>query len=769
MQQRKIVRRERLTGLWAMGIAAMLNCMLPAIAQTTPAPEPTKDPAVPAADAAAPAVDPAVAAADAAAPKPALALNASVPLSSDGKSAIKIPFNRAVEAEDGRVVLTLRSGSSPEVVDLTDLAAPADTNLELDLVVLPLRPGRYSIDVSLEKADGTGASLGVITLEVAAGADAAAAPGAFVFTPKLDIAGKSQLSERVRNGARPSGRPTYRDITLQGSFETAQSGEDWDLKSRVQFSGSSVRSEAVTYGTRAARASKFDLVDYLVDLGYDDSRAQLGQIANTTHPILHSNISNRGFSFAHRFPFGLEITGAAQSSGNLAGTSNLTGLANHNSIFRNFGLGYELMPEKPGQFRVDIAHFDGRQPVQLPSGAASSERSEGYGTRILWRNEPGTFRTEAITAQSDHHAPTPEGGEVTNNGKAYTLESGWDFLKQYTIFGQPLSASISGRREHASPFFRSLGSSFQSNYQLSSEVLNVQWGGMQTQLQGVQRLDNVNSDRRYVRNRVSAQLLNVAFPTEWLIAIYRNFVPLPPAAPAAAAGSSTTAPANAAAAPAASAGPPWWLPALSLSRNVYNQFADEGFIPEGYVAEDLPHVVSTNHAVGLDWKGADYSLSWKFGPSAEKNLQLGAQDSSTRKRRHGITADWRPIKDLSISAGIDRAVGERLDTPINQINAQVRGKVAWKVNTTNDLSFDYSRGRDFDTADTRSAQNRRMQFQWITRFDIPSGIGDKKLPSQAYLRVIDNAAVNASRANNVFVFATPKTQAVQAGFSMTLF
>jgi hypothetical protein len=86
----------------------------------------------------------------------------------------------------------------------------------------------------------------------------------------------------------------------------------------------------------------------------------LGQISSTTHPVLHTNVSNRGFSFAHRVPSGFEFTGSAQSSANLSGTSNLTGLSNRHAIHSNVGVGYDFQADKPGHFRADVMHFDGR-------------------------------------------------------------------------------------------------------------------------------------------------------------------------------------------------------------------------------------------------------------------------------------------------------------------------------------------------------------------------------------------------------------------------
>jgi hypothetical protein len=380
------------------------------------------------------------------------------------------------------------------------------------------------------------------------------------------------------------------------------------------------------------------------------------------------------------------------------------------------------------------------------------------GARFIWRNAESTLRSELVWAQSDHRAPRPEGnGEVLNRGRAYTVEAGYDLLKNYSLGGQPMSIVLAGRREHSSPVFRSLGSSFLSNYPLSAQVMTVQWGSLQAQLQGLQRFDNVDEDRRYVRNRVSAQLFNVMASADWLLNMARKIVPVD---------SATSGSAPATTAPNAT---PFWVPSLSLSRNVYNQFADEGFIPEGYFQADLPKIVSTNHAIGFDWRGSSYSVSWKSGLVGEKNLQTGETLNSSARRRHGLTVDWRLTQSISLSASSERSVGERLDTPIDQINRQNRARVQWRINTNNDVSLEFTRGQDFDTADTRSTTNRRVQAQWTSRFGIPLFFGQKSLPAQFYLRFIDSDAANATRFGGVFSFSRPGTSLFQAGITISLF
>ena len=63
--------------------------------------------------------------------------------------------------------------------------------------------------------------------------------------------------------------------------------------------------------------------------------------------------------------------------------------------------------------------------------------------------------------------------------------------------------------------------------------------------------------------------------------------------------------------------------------------------------------------------------------------------------------------------------------------------------------------RDFDTAGNRSNTAKRFQAQYVRRMTVPLGIGGTSSPAQAFLRFIDNDAVNATRVGNVIQLATP--------------
>jgi hypothetical protein len=686
------------------------------------------------------------------------ALKQTAAIDSDGRSKFSIAIDAAPAANEGKLTLLTRSSRSREVLDLSDLATVAPTAIEVDLTQFPLSPGEYRIDVALESADGKVTPLGALELRIASaksasGAAAPVDPYAFVFTPTMDLGVKAQVLERLQDGAKASARPRFHDLTVQGGIESSLSGADWEARARLQYAGSSVRSEALTFSSDGVRAAKVNVQDYLFDAGWRDTRVQLGNVSVTTHPVLLSNISNRGAAFAHRLPFGLEISSATQAVTTLAGLDNFTGLSNQRAQSRSLNFGYDFVKTNPGQTRLDVSFYDGVRPNFGATVGAQDEKSNGVGGRFLWRNEAGTLRTEWIYAQSAHESPRPEGGFKKERGEAYTAEAGYDALKDYDFLGSKLAITTAARLEYSSPFYRSLGSNYVSNYQTTSQLLGFALGSAQLQLQTIQRFDNVGEDKAYIRNRINARLINLNLPSDLVQSAYASLFKAAPDA---------TAPK-----PAEPAKPSPWVPTISFSHNVYDGFGDKGFIPEGFVEADLPHVVSSNSAMGLAWRFEKFSGGWKGTLTREKNLQVGEEKTSSRNLRHSFNADYNPTPSLSFGAGYDRGVGERLDDPAMKLAATVSGKASWKINDKNDLAFDFNRSRDYDSINTRNAISRRAQLQWSSRRDLTLPGMSRPFPMRSYVRTIVSDNYNWSiGATSV---TTPRIWAIQLGFTVSLF
>jgi hypothetical protein len=697
------------------------------------------------------------------------ALKQAAAIESNGRSKFSIAMDTAPTASDGKLTLLARISNSREVLDLSDLATVTATTIEVDLSLFPLAPDSYTVNVALESVDGRLTVLGTLNLNVAprAANDAPAEAYAFEFKPTLDLGVKAQVLERTQNGGRTSARPRFNDLTAQGGIEASTSGVDWDAKARLQYAGSSVRTEALTYSNDGVRAAKLNVQDYLFDGGWRDTRVQLGAVSVTTHPVLLSNISNRGAAFAHRLPFGLEISGAAQAVTSLAGLDNFTGLSSQRAQSRSLNAGYDFIRANPGETRLDVSLFDGVKPNFGAAVGAAEEKSQGVGGRFLWRNATGDLRTEWIFAQSAHEVAKPEGGNKKERGQAYTAEAGYDALKGYDVWGNKLAITTAARFEYSSPFYRSLGSNFVSNYQTTSQLIGLALGSAQLQLQAIQRFDNVGADRAYIRNRINVRLINLNLPSDLVQSAYASWFKAKADSAAKTDSKPDAMPDASSAATAVTKKPSPWIPSISFSHNVYDGFGDKSFVPAGFVESDLPHVLSSNSAMGLAWKFEKVSAGWKGTLTREKNLQIGEEKTSTRNLRHSFSVDYNPTSELSFGAGYDRGVGERLDDPALKLAATVSSKASWRIDDKNDVALDVNRSRDYDSINSKNGISRRAQIQWTSKRDLTLPGLSKPLPMRSYVRGLVSDNYNWSiGATSV---ATPRVWAVQLGFTVSLF
>jgi hypothetical protein len=479
----------------------------------------------------------------------------------NGKVAIKL--SQPVTPADGQIAAILSPVTDrTRKADITTLAQLQDDTVTIDFANAPVSEGGQQVRLFLVGADGAWSELGavVLQLEAAAAVDPNAKPA---FTPKLDVGVVSQVTEHARGSARQSARPHYTNLTMQGSVETFNAGDDWEVKSQLQLAGSSYRQDAPNFGKLGANAPKLDISSYLIEAGWRDSRFSGGHISVDSHPLLLSGINNRGIAFQQKLPLGIDMAISAQNGESIVGYRNLAGLANRNNQHRSIGLGYDIRQDRPGFFRVDINATDNRVfNGTTETGDPLYDHSRGRGARALWRNDAGTLRLEGVAAKSEFAPAKPDpGAPASTTGDARTGEIGYDLLKDWKYTDQlPISLSIAIRNEFSSPHFRSLGSGYGSNFRLNAQTFTLKAGVLSAQWQATQRYDNVDQNRLYIRNRVGANTFTMSLPIAQFflenLGSQRSMFRAPPAPPAPAPAPAATAPAAAPEAAVAAAAAP---------------------------------------------------------------------------------------------------------------------------------------------------------------------------------------------------------------------
>jgi hypothetical protein len=678
----------------------------------------------------------------------------------DGNVKLALNLNRALSPADGRVTAIVSAvANTIERRDVSTILSVAGDVLEIDFAAWPLQPEAYTVAVYQVGLDGRWRLMGQVNIVVAPNALAIAPPSAATtssapqpITLRLDVGTTAQLQETVGGSQRASARQRYANLNIQGSVSTAHEGEDWEIKSQIQLAGGSFRQQAPNVSVLGTRAPKLDIASYLVDAAWRDTRVNIGHISVDSHPLLMSGISNRGIALLQKLPLGIDLGVTVQNGESVVGYRNLAGLSNDKNQFRSVGLGYDFYRERPGVFRLDVNSLDARvqsggqfgQPITV-------DESRGNGARLLWRNDASTLRLEAVYAKSTfHNGNAPQNFAATVNGNSRTLEAGYDVITNKALTPTlPLTITTGLRHEYSSPLFRSLGAGFQANYQMHVGSVTTKLGALTAQLQLTRRHDNVNSDVLYMRNKVDASSFNVSLPISQFFGnnLDKSWALATKTSP-------DETPKNLS-----------WLPTLTFSQQIVHGYGDAHIIPAGYGVDDLPNVMITNRALGLQWQFERVSFGLRANNSDQDNQQLGFQHQSTWDKRYSANLDWRVTDALSLNLAYDPTYNYRFDANTRSDARQLRGGLSWSISDTLQLTSDINHSADFDNIGSRYNRQNTSQVQLAKRFNVNIP-GWKKLPGQTYLRITESRGFNFSQGSPVL---EPTVRRIQLGMTLTVF
>lgn len=717
------------------------------------------------------------------------------PLIHEGYAPVQVKLARALTPADGSIGVFVSAKSNPaRRIDVTSHVQVFGDTVAIDFSVWPLNPEEHTLSFFRIGLDGKWVPIGQTQLTVRlpspatasptaaapAATPAMAAPGAIKppFAVRLDVGVNSQLSEKVGGSQRPSDRPHATDVSLQGAVDLNAEGDDWEAKAQIQLAGNSYRPSAPNFGRLGANAPKFDVPSYQAEAGWRGSRINFGQVSVDAHPLLASGLNNRGVAFVQRLPGGFDMGLSAQSGESLSGIRNFLGLEQRNSQFRVIGVGYDIRPDKPGFFRIDVNAIDARVPLRrFGGGPQAVDESRGAGARAAWRNDDSSIRLEGVFASSRFRpGEVPQNFPTENTGQARTFEAGYDAIRDKPFIKDlPLSLTFGARHEYSSPFYRSLGSGYSANFNMNVVGATARLGALNSQLQVTRRFDNVDEERIYIRNRVDGSAFSLNLPIgqffgdnlklAWAMSAHPS---TPPPA------QQTTAPADPNAAPAAQASPPPfaqpprpspWLPTLTFTQQFTHGYGDHGFVPAGYVIEDLPDVYVINRALGLQWQFERVTAGFRSNRTQQTNRQKTFENQSTWDKRYSAQIDWRVTDTFGLTFAYDPTYNYRFDTNVRSDARQVRGGLNWTINDTWQLNADLNHSSDFDSADTRYNRQNTSQVQLAHRFNLPIP-GWKKLAGQASLRVSESRGFNFNAGSPVL---EPTVTRIQLTVTLSLF
>ena len=559
---------------------------------------------------------------------------------------------------------------------------------------------------------------------------------------------KSQPSEAHFPDSNRPPRPTFADLTLQGSVRSDIARGIFNSQTQFDIVGSSFQQEALRFAQERNDAPNIDLASYLIQFQIGKTRLSVGQFAFGSDRHLINNFSSRGISISSPLDKYVDVSLAAMNGTSIVGWSNFFGLSNSDHQFVTGTAGVELKPERRGALRFEFSILDGRlQPISSfnQGNITDTERSRGLGFRLLgnapsqrWRFD-GAFTRSRFTNPED---PSLFQGfnvvpvrEATRDASYF--DGAFNVIQNARLSEtRRATVTLSYKYEQVDPLFRSVAAGIQPDR-------------MQNEIDVVANLGDVTVT--FTHFRLYNNLSNV--PSVLKSLTRRNAVIL--------------------GAPLASllgdrSNPSPWLPRLSYTFDEFHQFAASIPVNGGFEANPstVPDQVSTNQSFSADWQFKRIRWGYRFNRSFQDNRQLGRELADLRNITNVWSAGFQPNARLGVNldVGFDSAFNKEQKRTDHTFRAgpSINWSMTNSMFVTGSLSAT-SFGNVTGTSHTSSAE---ADLQWSYRFILDKG-QKKKIQGQFFLRYSDRYGFAR---DTVFDFRNlTKLRTLNAGINFTFF
>ncbi|MEO8037075.1 MAG: hypothetical protein ABI837_21795, partial [Acidobacteriota bacterium] len=294
-----------------------------------------------------------------------------------------LPSNAPIELRLGR---PLRSGEGRLAVfvdqnDVTALFTAFPDRLVYEGDRYPLPAGDHALIAWLVTADGTWKEVARFPFKAVSRRGFSKA----IVAPSADLTSKGQLSESHRPVQNAPGRSTFQDGTMQMTIRTEHERPGLAVRTEGQITGVTFRNEAIRFGEKRDHAPLVDLSTYRVDVQRGSTVLSLGQLGYGSLRHLVNGFSSRGVALKLGEGKALSIQLAVLNGSSVVGWDNFLGLSRQQHRVAGATIGAELIPSRPGGFRVETTLFAGSL---LPlsgfnqGSVQTAEKSRGGGLRL---------------------------------------------------------------------------------------------------------------------------------------------------------------------------------------------------------------------------------------------------------------------------------------------------------------------------------------------------------------------------------------------------
>ncbi len=643
---------------------------------------------------------------------------------------IALKLNRPLTATEGRLTVFLG------VTDMTALFTVSANELRYASQAFPLPAGESPVIVYLVSPRETWQEIARFTLRVANNSNADSPTEAASETPRksrkwgLDKAEvKRTLTVNVEAqpvarhlpvSTRPE-RPTYTDVTLQGSLRTELARGPFNAQTNFDVVGASFPGRALRFGELGDDAPNIDLSNYLMQFQLRKAQVSMGHVSFGSNRFLMDSFASRGLTVAVPINKRFDVAVAALNGTSIVGWNNFIGLDRRKHQVVSGTVGYEVLPERPGGLRIEANVLHGSL---LPlsnfnqGNITDAEQSKGFGLRVKASNKSERLRTDIGFARSRFNNlsdPSLEQGTSlaparANTSNAHYVEASYDVLRDFALTKtKKANLTLGYRHERVAPLFRSVAVTTQANRLQHQYEVNGSIGDVTVSFTNFNFHDNLDNLASLLKSftRRNDFLIGVPLTTLW--------------------GDATK--------------PKTWLPRVSYSYDRTHQFAPVLPTNADFRLPQLPNQISTNQTLTTEWQKDKWRVGYRFNDTWQDNHSDNSI-ATLRNGVHGFTLGLTPTKSLDVTVELShehlqsRDTNANKDKERNDRTLRLTSLMTWRMTKdsvfTLTMSDTLSRSLG-DLSLTSNGRNIGYDLQWAHSF----GWGKsepRKVQAQFYIR-----------------------------------
>ncbi|NLG75279.1 MAG: hypothetical protein GX535_03505 [Xanthomonadaceae bacterium] len=650
-------------------------------------------------------------------------------------ASIRLTPSRPLQPDEGRFAVLIGA------TDLTDLFEWYDRSLVYQPRAMLLPPGENELAVFVVTPDGEWREAARMTLRVLTDRGFEQAS----FAPQLDAQGTSTLDHRFEpEGA---GVPPSDDASMNLMLNGTLVKNDWRFAARIHTLGVSEREKALRYGDEGDEAPLVDLSDYSLRIDRpEDQRTyfELGHVTHGQHRHLMPGFASRGAIFGAPIGAGGAARFAALSGTSIVGWNNITGLARSDHRILSAGLGWQLVPTRPGALSIDVDYLDGSLLPRSAFNAGTitdAETSQSWGVRAAGSTESGRLRFDAGFARSRFHNPfdptlafdldvVPVREEERD---ARYVDLYWDAVQNRFVGRHAASLSFALRHERIDPQYRTVAAFLQSDIDQNVIEMTGLLGPLQLQLAHARAEDNLDDLPSVLTTKTRRSNAGLG------LALSSLFV-------------ETNALTR-------------WLPILSYNFDRTHQFGTGVPINSGFNESHVPDQVSARHGASASWQGNAWMFGYRVEFSEQDNRQPGREQADFEHRLHGANLSLSLLEGLDVNFDVSFERSYSVEALRFDRNRNYGFGLAWNITKALHFAGSVALTESFDQPRTNENESTSLDLNLSYRLHWKTSEG-RGVGGQIFVRYSD---LDFSAYDRLFGFdSSNRTRIVIGGINFSM-